>query len=562
MDLTGATCGRYEVWGPIGEGGMSRVWLARHKHLAVPVILKTLRDFGQHDRAHAHGAPAHPHGTSAQPHAGPAQPHGDPDARGTAPSPAHGGAHAHEPAAARDGAPASPRAHDDDLTPGDGSSAALATGGPFLRLRNEARMMARIPSAKVVRAVDVGVHRGCPYLVQEYIDGLDLAELDAARRRALRRGLPLWYVCQVTSDVADALHAAHLTGVLHRDVKPSNLLYSPQIGLRLGDFGIAVTRELREGVGSGTLRFIAPEALRGANPTRRADIYSLGATAYDLLYGAPPFTELADILGDAPVRFPVARSAEEAYFQHVLTKMLRRNPDERSHSAHASERLLGSLARALRPRLPVISTGRGQWQIDRVRVTCTLGDIVDAEVDGIVNSANDEMRMRSGVGDALRRRGGDVIEEEVLRRGRRALGDCVATGPGALGCKAVLHAVGGWREVSCIARTAQRALLLAEELELRTLAVPALGTGMAKVAPEASAFAVASALKLHLKLGGSRLSEVRFVLYDKITYDLFVEQVGGVFLGDEETSEEQEVAGELAAALDETVRFGPGSRPH
>jgi len=489
MDLTGVTCGRYEVWGPIGEGGMSRVWLARHKHLAVPVILKTMRDF-----------------TSIEPEI-------------------------------------------------DVSDGALMSGGPFARLLNEARMMARIPSARVVRAVDVGVHEGCPYLVQEYIDGLDLAELDAARRRSVRRGLPLWFVCLATSDVADALHAAHLTGVLHRDVKPSNLLYSPQVGLRLGDFGIAVTRHVRDGLGSGTLRFIAPEALRGAAPTRRADIYSLGATAYDLLYGQPPFPELSDILGSTPLTFPRARSAEEAYFQHVLADMLHRDPEQRSHSARAAERLLGSLARALRPKLPAIVLGRGQYQIDRVRVTCVLGDIADAETDGIVTSAHDEMRMRSGVGEALRRRGGDVIEEEVVGRGRRALGECVATGPGALRCKAVLHAVSAWREVSCIARTAQRAFLLAEELGLRTLAIPALGTGMAQVSPEASAYAVASALRFHLLLGGSRLEEVRFVLYDKATLDLFIEQVSGVFLGEEETSVEQEGARDRTTALEETVRF-------
>lgn len=494
MDLTGATCGRYEVWGPIGEGGMSRVWLARHKHLAVPVILKTLRDFATQGGT----------GTS------------------------------------------------------DGAD---APGSPFARLLNEARMMARIPSARVVRAVDVGVHEGCPYLVQEYIDGLDLAELDSVRRRALRRGLPLWFVCLVTSDVADALHAAHLTGVLHRDVKPSNLLYSPQVGLRLGDFGIAVTRDARDGLGAGTLRFLAPEALRGAVPTRRADIYSLGATAFDLLYGAPPFPELADILGDKPLRFPDARSAEEAYFQHVLAKMLRRRPEDRSHSARASERLLGSLARALKPKLPAVALGRGQYLIDKVRVSCVLGDIAEAEADGIVNSANDQLEMRSGVGDALRRRGGDVIEQEITGRGPRALGDCVASGPGALRCKAVLHAVGGWREVSCIARTAQRAFLLAEDLGLRTLAIPALGTGMAKVSPEASAYAVASALKLHLLLGGSRLEEVRFVLFDSVTYDLFVEQVTGVFLGEEDTSEEQEVATELTTALEATVRFDMSGDP-
>ena len=489
MDLTGTTCGRYEVWGPIGEGGMSRVWLARHKHLAVPAVLKTLRDSG------------------------------------------------------------------DGRAPLEVSSGGDSATGPFTRLRNEARMMARIPSARVVRALDLGVHEGCPYLVQEYIDGLDLAELDAARRRSVRRGLPLWFVCLVTSDVADALHAAHLTGVLHRDVKPSNLLYSPQVGLRLGDFGIAVTRDVRDGIGSGTLRFIAPESLRGAVPTRRADVYSLGATAFDLLYGAPPFPELADILSDGPVRFPEARSAEEAYFQHVLAKMLRRDPEERSPSARASERLLGSLARALKPKLPVIVLGRGQYQIGHVRVSCVEGDVAEVTADGIVNSANDEMKMRSGVGDALRRRGGDRIEEEAMKQGRRALGECVATGPGDLRCKNVLHAVGAWREVSCIARTAQRALLLAEELRLRTLAIPALGTGVAKVAPEASAYAVASALRLHLMLGGSRLEEVRFVLYDKLTLDLFIEQVSGVFLGEEDASAEEDGARDATTAFDETVQL-------
>src|SRR5262249_33668137 len=161
---------------------------------------------------------------------------------------------------------------------------------------------------------------------------------------------------------------------------------------------------------------------------------------------------------EKPLRFPEARSAEEAYFQHVLAQMLRRDPEARSPSARASERLLGPLARALRPKLPVIMLGRGQYLIGHVRVSCVLGDI--AEADGIVNSANDEMKMRSGVGDALRRRGGDVIEEEVLEHGKRALGECVATGPGTLRCKAVLHAVSAWREVSCIARTAQRVFLM------------------------------------------------------------------------------------------------------
>ncbi|MFO0755321.1 MAG: serine/threonine-protein kinase [Byssovorax sp.] len=460
MDLTGMRCGAFEVWGPITQGGMSRVWLARHRELCTPAVIKTLLGVDDGDEA-------------------------------------------------------------------------------FARLRNEARLMARIPNHHVVRAMDVGTHDGTPYLVQEYVDGLDLAELDHRRRSALQRGLPLWFVCNVVNDVAGALQSAHQTGVIHRDVKPSNLFGSPQTGISLGDFGIAVARGIEEKSASGTLRFIAPEVLRGDPPGRQCDVYSLGATAYDLYYGTPPKTDLQSILDGSPVRFPRARTAEEAYFQHVLSRMLEREPADRVPSMSAPARLLGPLGRTLRPRLPGIAAGKGLIQVGSVLVNVRLGDIVDAEVDGIVNSANDEMTMQTGVGGALRRKGGQVIEDEAMRGGKRALGDCFATGAGALRCKEVLHAVSAWKEASCIARATQRAFLLAEERGLRTLAVPALGTGMARVSPESCAYAAASALHWHLHLGGSKLKEVSFVLYDRRTYEVFEDQLSGIFLGDADLPEDE-----------------------
>lgn len=477
MDLTGAQCGVFEVWGSISQGGMSRVWLARHRELSTPVVLKTLID-----------------------------------------------------------------------------SADLE--GAFARLRNEARLMARIPSARVVRAVDVGLHLGCPYLAQEYVDGLDLAELDRRRRAALHRGLPLWLVCEVASTIAAGLQSAHQTGVLHRDVKPSNLFGSPQTGIRLGDFGIAMARGRKDEAATGTLRFVAPEALHGETSTRRSDVYSLGATAYDLYYGTPPFTELNDILHGAPLGFPAARSAEEAYFQHVLARMLARDPMQRFPSMRGPMRLLGPLGRSLRPRLHGITLGPGEFQLGALRVSCRLGDIADAEVDGIVNSANDELKMQSGVGGALRAKGGQEIEDEAMAGGRRALGECFATKAFALKCRHVLHAVSAWKEASCIARTCQRAFLLAEELGLRTLALPALGTGAAQVSPESSAYAAASALHWHVLMGGSRLRDVQFVLYDQRMLDVFIEELSGVILGDPEIGGDGAPASVSDPALDETVHFG------
>ncbi len=142
------------------------------------------------------------------------------------------------------------------------------------------------------------------------------------------------------------------------------------------------------------------------------------------------------------------------------------------------------------------------------------GDLTSATTDAIVSSANETMAMRSGLGDALRLRGGDVIEEEALAHGRQPLGSCVATSGGQLHSKNVLHAVSAWKEASCVGRAMQRALLLADEMGHRSIACAALGTGAAKVSVETCASSMMTALRHHLELGASHLREVEVVLFD------------------------------------------------
>jgi serine/threonine-protein kinase len=149
--------------------------------------------------------------------------------------------------------------------------------------------------------------------------------------------------------------------------------------------------------------------------------------------------------------------------------------------------------------------------------------VAEARADAIVASAQDSLVMRSGVGDALRRRGGDQIEEAALAHGRQPLGSCVATTAGGLSAKHVLHAVSAWKEVSCVGRATQRALLLAEELGHRTLALVALGTGAAKVSMATSASAMMTALRYHLTLGATRLKEVAVHLWDEASLEVFRE---------------------------------------
>lgn len=479
MLAPGARIRDYEVWGRLGGGGMSDVWLARHVVLAAPVIIKTLRP-------------------------------------------------------------------EIEISPQE----------RLRRMVTEARLMARITSPHVVRAVDVGAHDDVPYVVQEYVDGIDLNELDHARRDAVGLGLPLWFVCDAAAQIAHGLHAAHQQGVLHRDLKPSNLFSSVETGVKLGDFGVAVAKQLSErnlAESGGTLRFMPPEALRGEGLDRRADVYGLGATICDLRYGRPPFASAEEVLrGGREATFPAPTRPEEAFFQHVLGRMLTLDREQRFADLTEPRRALTALARSTRPPRRAVRRPDGSIALGQLRVVTRAGDLARARADGIVCSANWQLQMRTGVGEALRAVGGDELEAEALASAPQPLGACLATGPGRLECRRVLHAVSAWQEASCVGRAMQRALLLAERLHLTSLAVPALGTGAARVTLEAAAQAQAAALRWHVSLGGSRLTELAFVLYDEDKLRVFREVLEGELLGSDEES-----APDLGLPHDPNATFDP-----
>jgi len=386
------------------------------------------------------------------------------------------------------------------------------------RMISEARLMARVTSPHVVRAIDTGEMYGVPFVAQEYVDGIDLAELDRRRRAALGVGLPLWFVSEVIDQSCDALSAAHRVGVIHRDVKPSNLFATPE-GIRLGDFGIAVDSDsLRCAEISGTMKFMAPELMLGERPSRAADVYSLGATAFDLRYGSAPFLtyeQARDPYARPP--FPAPRTANESFFQHVLGLSLEKNPDVRLPDPKSFQKHIRTLRRTLtRDAMArsAVPTGPTTFRLGRCEVNLLVGDITKSDADAIVSSANYQMKMRTGVGDALRRAGGDEIEVAAMAEGERELGTCVVTRAGRLRAKHILHAVSAWKGSSVVGRTTHRALLMAEELGARSIAFCALGTGAANITIETCANAIMSTLRFHLALGGSRLERVTVYLID------------------------------------------------
>jgi serine/threonine-protein kinase len=195
------------------------------------------------------------------------------------------------------------------------------------RFAREARLAAALDHPNIVPVYTTGEDGGQLYLVMRYIDGVNLAE------RLRGDPLPLADVAAIISQVASALDAAHARGIVHRDVKPANILlvdHDPPHAY-LTDFGI--TRELggtegltQAGAFLGSLDYAAPEQAAGAGP--RADQYSLGCVAYECLTGRPPFGGRRDVeilwahANEAPA--PIGGGADEA-----VLRALAKDPDER-----------------------------------------------------------------------------------------------------------------------------------------------------------------------------------------------------------------------------------------
>jgi serine/threonine protein kinase len=161
------------------------------------------------------------------------------------------------------------------------------------RFVREARATAKLTHPNVTRIYDFGRDGGLPYLVMELLEGDTLAD------RLAGGPMPPAEAARIGAAVADALDAAHGRGIIHRDVKPSNVLLTPAGEVKVMDFGIAAAAdETHSTTGSGlygTAAYISPERAAGQAATPAADLYSLGAVLYELLTGRPPF------LGDSPM---------------------------------------------------------------------------------------------------------------------------------------------------------------------------------------------------------------------------------------------------------------------
>ncbi len=207
------------------------------------------------------------------------------------------------------------------------------------RFRREAQAAANLSHPNIVPVFDWGEDAGSYFIVMEYVEGRPLSAVLRDPQR-----LPPVQIATIGAGVAAALAFAHRHGVIHRDVKPGNVLITPDGDVKVTDFGIARAVNTEEsltqtGAVMGTAAYFSPEQAEGKGVDARSDIYSLGVVLYEMAVGRPPFTGDSPVavaskhVRDSPVLPREANPAVPVALEAIVMMALAKNPDNRYRSA-------------------------------------------------------------------------------------------------------------------------------------------------------------------------------------------------------------------------------------
>lgn len=215
------------------------------------------------------------------------------------------------------------------------------------RFQREALATSELSHPNIVSVLDVGTDHGLPYMVMEYVDGPDLKEY-------IRKNSPLdlHEVIRIMNQILSAVALAHKHNVIHRDLKPQNILMDRRGNIKIADFGIAVALNQSSVTQTnsvmGSVHYMSPEQTRGGLVTKQSDIYSLGIILYELITGTVPFngdTPVAIALKHAQEPIPSIRKKDNSVpqaLENVVLKATAKDPRDRYATAQAMQADLDS----------------------------------------------------------------------------------------------------------------------------------------------------------------------------------------------------------------------------
>jgi serine/threonine protein kinase len=221
------------------------------------------------------------------------------------------------------------------------------------RFRREAEAAARCAHPNIVAIYDYALHEGQPFLAMEFVHGMSVRQIIDERPMAVPDAI------QVMLQVLDALASAHEQGVIHQDVKPANIMLTPQMRAKVADFGIsrfANTDVTSVSSSMGTPNYMSPEQCRGGTVDHRSDLFAAGATLFEMVAGERAFggrstAEVTHrIMNERLPLLPVAVRGEAPRLQFVLERAMGKQPEDRFDSgremAEALRKVLGLRAGA------------------------------------------------------------------------------------------------------------------------------------------------------------------------------------------------------------------------
>ena len=225
------------------------------------------------------------------------------------------------------------------------------------RFRTEARSAALVEHVGIANIYDYGEDTGSAYLVMELVPGESMSRLLEREKR-----LPEAQVLDIVAQTSRALAAAHARGLVHRDIKPGNLLITPDGKVKITDFGIARVGDqvplTKTGQVMGTVQYLAPEQATGKTSTGATDLYSLGVVAYEALAGRRPFrgeNQMAIAMAHINEMPPALSDSIDPRVQNLVLSCLAKKPNQRPESGTSLAIRAEALLREKRKGAPVAS---------------------------------------------------------------------------------------------------------------------------------------------------------------------------------------------------------------